>query len=524
MLVKARNLLDTIRVRIRIPPAFGKRGSARHDSEIRELRRLSEQQAALRRVATTLARGSSPDEVFAQVAEEVGLLLGVEMAAIHRFDPGGWSTLVGTWGRVTEVFPVGTRFALDAGVVTLQVHRTHRPVRVESYDHMPGPLAAEARRLGVRSAVGSPIVVNGRLWGALAAATFRADTTLADAEAQITEFSELVASAISNVQARSDLAASRARIVAAADDERRRVVRDLHDGAQQRLVHTIVTLKLARRAFDQGRPEAAALVGEALRHAETANDELRELAHGILPKVLTDGGLGAGVEALASRMEIPVARDVPVSRLPPPVEATAYFIVAEALTNVAKHAHAHHATVRAHLEDHTLRVEVRDDGIGGARADGTGLVGLGDRLAPPEQSLLLPTVTHGYTPHHMDFPGSITIEWKRFVEYLVDIGKSLIHHGFRRILFVNGHGSNVPLVDMAARLLMLEQRDVIAATFWYLSTPVRFFPDYLSYFNELVGGPRHGIEYLDDSNVEWGHQLKRIKRYLDEHLPTTTPS
>jgi signal transduction histidine kinase len=397
MLVKARNLLDTIRVRIRIPPAFGKRGSARHDSEIRELRRLSEQQAALRRVATTLARGSSPDEVFAQVAQEVGLLLGVEMAAIHRFDPGGWSTLVGTWGRVTEVFPVGTRFALDAGIVTLAVHRTHRPVRVESYDHMPGPLAAEARRLGVRSAVGSPIVVNGRLWGALAAATFRADTTLADAEAQITEFSELVASAISNVQARSDLAASRARIVAAADDERRRVVRDLHDGAQQRLVHTIVTLKLARRAFDQGRPEAAALVGEALRHAETANDELRELAHGILPKVLTDGGLGAGVEALASRMEIPVARDVPVSRLPPPVEATAYFIVAEALTNVAKHAHAHHATVRAHLEDHTLRVEVRDDGIGGARPDGTGLVGLGDRLAALDGTLRIESPAHGGT-------------------------------------------------------------------------------------------------------------------------------
>jgi signal transduction histidine kinase len=202
-----------------------------------------------------------------------------------------------------------------------------------------------------------------------------------DAESRIAQFTELVATAISNVQARSDLAASRARIVAAADDERRRVVRDLHDGAQARLVHTIVTLKLTRRELERYGADAAALVDEPLQHATTANDEIRELAHGILPSSLTHRGLGEAVWSLTSGTSIPVEIDIPVDRFPRVVEATAYFIVAEALTNVAKHAHAQHATITARLEDRALQVEVRDDGVGGARADGTGLVGLSDRLA-----------------------------------------------------------------------------------------------------------------------------------------------
>jgi signal transduction histidine kinase len=169
--------------------------------------------------------------------------------------------------------------------------------------------------------------------------------------------------------------------VEAADEERRRVVRDLHDGAQARLVHTIVTLKLARRELERHGQDAAALVDEPLGHAETANDELRELAHGILPAGLTHRGLGEAVWSLTSRTSTPVAIDIPVDRFPRVVEATAYFIVAEALTNVAKHAHAQHATVKVRLEHGTLQVEIRDDGVGGARADGTGLVGLSDRLA-----------------------------------------------------------------------------------------------------------------------------------------------
>jgi signal transduction histidine kinase len=177
------------------------------------------------------------------------------------------------------------------------------------------------------------------------------------------------------------VAASRARIVAATDEERRRVVRDLHDGAQQRLVHTIITLKLARRAVQHEREDAAALLTEALDHAEQATAELRELAHGILPAALTQGGVRAGVDALASRMPVPVENGVSVGRLPAAVEATAYFVVAEALTNVAKHARAERAVVTARVEDGTLVVHVRDDGVGGAQRNGSGLTGLTDRLA-----------------------------------------------------------------------------------------------------------------------------------------------
>ncbi len=189
-----------------------------------------------------------------------------------------------------------------------------------------------------------------------------------------------MATAISNIDARVDLAASRARIVAAADEERRRVSRDLHDGAQQRLVHTVITLKLASRALEAG-SAAAKLVREALEQAERANVELRELVHGLLPAVLAHGGLVAGVDALASRMPVPVEYHVAVERLPTPVEATAYYIVAESLTNVAKHAGATKAIVRVREANGLLLIQVCDDGVGGARPDGSGLLGLADRLA-----------------------------------------------------------------------------------------------------------------------------------------------
>ena len=207
------------------------------------------------------------------------------------------------------------------------------------------------------------------------------------------------------------MAASRARIVAATDEERRRVVRDLHDGAQQRLVHTIITLKLARRRPGERAGRHSALLTEALDNAERATDELRELAHGILPEVLTRGGLRAGVDTLASRMPVPVEINVSVGRLPAAVEATAYFLVSEALTNVAKHARAGHAEVMARIEDGTLAVKVRDDGMGGARPDGSGLVGLADRLAALDGRLRVESPTDGGTlisgrdPHRRLVPG-----------------------------------------------------------------------------------------------------------------------
>jgi signal transduction histidine kinase len=192
--------------------------------------------------------------------------------------------------------------------------------------------------------------------------------------------------------------ASRARVLTAADDERRRVVRDLHDGAQQRLVHTVITLKLARRALLRG-DDALPLVDEALQYAHEANAELRELAHGILPAVLTRGGLRAGVDALAARSPVPVAIDVDadVGRMPAAIEATAYFFVAELLTNVAKHAQATRVEVTASISDRRLRLSVRDDGVGGARPTGPGLLGIEDRLGAHDGTLLVVSPPGGGT-------------------------------------------------------------------------------------------------------------------------------
>jgi signal transduction histidine kinase len=245
--------------------------------------------------------------------------------------------------------------------------------------------------------------VEGRLWGVIVVGSREARLP-SGTEERIAQFTELLATAISNVEARRQLAASRARVVAATDEERRRVVRDLHDGAQQRLVHTIITLAQARRAVQNNAEDVSALLTEALDHAQRATDEVRELAHGILPAILAQGGLDAGVEALASRMPVVVENRVSVGRLPAAVEATAYFVVAEALTNVAKHAHAQRVTVTARVEDDAALVQVRDDGIGGARPDGSGLLWLADRLAVLDGRLRVESPVGGGTLVAADIP------------------------------------------------------------------------------------------------------------------------
>ena len=206
-----------------------------------------------------------------------------------------------------------------------------------------------------------------------------------------------------------EVQASRARVIRAADEERRRIVRDLHDGAQQRLVHTIVTLKLARVGLERGEPGAIRLVDEALANAQRATGELRELVHGILPSVLIHGGLSAGVDALASRMPVPVETDVLSTRLSPNVEATAYFVIAEALTNVAKHAGASRAWVTASGGHGRLDVQVRDDGVGGARPGGSGLLGMHDRLAALDGRLHVESPRGGGTVIAATIPVSRTV-------------------------------------------------------------------------------------------------------------------
>ncbi len=345
-----------------------------------EVGRLAEEQAALRRVATLVAEEGPPSEIFAAVAEEVGGVLHFEDTRIVRYEGSENATIVASWGQLATVLSVGMHVSLEGVTATALVLRTGRPSRIDDFTKATGSFAASLKELGVQSAVSAPIVVDGRLWGALSTASLRPEPIPADTEARMGPFTELVATAVSNIEARSELAASRARIVAAADEERRRVVRDLHDGAQQRLVHTVITLKLAGQAIEEG-DDGAQLLAEALDQAERATEELRELSHGVHPAVLSRGGLLAGIEALASRTPVPVDIRVSTDRLPATIEATGYFVVAEALTNVAKHSRASRAEVTASVDNRILRVRVSDDGVGGAKPHGSGLVGLADRVA-----------------------------------------------------------------------------------------------------------------------------------------------
>jgi len=276
---------------------------------------------------------------------------------------------------------VGQRVELGGRNVSTLVFETGRPARLDSYADASGSLGDSLRESGMRQAVGAPIIVEGRLWGAMNAGSMAEHALPADTETRLVSFTELVATAVANAETRAALAASRARIVAAADESRRQIRRDLHDGAQQRLVHAVIALKLALQALTRGDANAVELVAEALDHTEEANAELRELAHGILPAALTSAGLRGGLDALVSRIPLPVTAHVSVERLPAGVEATAYFIVSEALTNVLKHAQANHARVTVHAEARRLHVEICDDGVGGADPQrGSGLIGLTDRV------------------------------------------------------------------------------------------------------------------------------------------------
>jgi signal transduction histidine kinase len=361
--------------------AFNTMGSSLEVSRD-ELRQLADEQAALRRVATLVARAVPAPELFEAVTREVGLQCDADLARMERFESDHTVTAIAAWTPGEAQLAVGRRFALEGESIAAQVHETGRPARVDSFVGAEGPIAREAQALGIRASVGCPIVVGGQPWGVIAASTTREAPFPPDTESRIADFTELVATAIANANSRAELAASRARVVATADETRRRIERDLHDGAQQRLTHTVITLKLARRSLGDAGDPAAEMIDEALGHAERATAELRELAHGILPAVLTRSGLRAGIETLVTRVKLPVTVDVTAERFPEAVEATAYFIVAEALTNVVKHAAANTVGVSAFVENDALHVEIRDDGVGGAQMDGSsGLVGLSDRAA-----------------------------------------------------------------------------------------------------------------------------------------------
>jgi signal transduction histidine kinase len=353
------------------------------DDNLARLQALLAEQAALRRVATMVAGSTRAPALFGRVCEELGELLAVKSTDMIRYEDERFATVVGTWtGNDTPSFPVGERIPVEGESVTAKLYRSGRPERVDDYNDVEGELAARLREFGVRSVVGAPIYVAGRLWGAIMVTSELAHVFPAETEVRISSFAELVTAALANVDAREQLAASRARIVEAADAARRRIERDLHDGAQQRLVSLALSLRLLESSLE---PESDATRGLAVARAEldAALEELRELARGIHPSILTDRGLEAALEAVAGRSMVPVELSLDgCGRLPLSVQTTAYFVVAEALTNASKHAHSDRIDVRVAVGERHAMVEVRDDGNGGVDAGrGSGLSGLADRVS-----------------------------------------------------------------------------------------------------------------------------------------------
>jgi signal transduction histidine kinase len=346
-------------------------------------RALADEQAALRRVATLIAEESPPTTVFQRVTEEVGRLLGLPRATIVQYQSAHAATIVGGWSEDGALLlPVGTSWDLDGDTVVAKVLRTGTPQRVERYDEVSGDLAETLRRAGYRASVAAPVHVGGRLWGALAAAS-ASDEPLPDGlEQRLCDFADLVGQALANADARERLAASRAELVEVSDAERRRLERNLHDGAQQRLVSVAIQLGMVDAKLDDDPPVAAELLADTRAELSQGLEELRELARGLHPALLTDRGLGPALEALVARAPIAVEiGDMPEERLAAPVEGAAYYVVAEAITNVAKYAHASHAAVNIRQSNGGVIVTVSDDGVGGADPTrGSGLRGLAARV------------------------------------------------------------------------------------------------------------------------------------------------
>jgi len=345
-----------------------------------ELRGFAEEQGALRRVATLVAHATAPTEVLAAVTEEAGRLLHADRATMKRYGADGMVTVVATWVSAGASLPVGVQETLGGQDLHTMVFQTGLPARIDNYARATGQVAETVRKFGLRAAVGVPVRVEGQLWGVMIVASC-SESLPAGTEARLAGFTELAATAIANAEARAALTASRARIVAAADATRRRIERNLHDGAQQRLVSLALNLRAAEATAPPGAREHVHQLDEVAAGLDDVLAELREIAGGLHPAVLAEGGLSPALKTLARRCAVPVHLDIQVGRrLPEPVETAAYYTVAEALTNTAKHARATTADIEVTESSGVLHLCVRDNGCGGANAsDGSGLVGLRDR-------------------------------------------------------------------------------------------------------------------------------------------------
>lgn len=346
---------------------------------------LADQQTALRHIATLVARAAPPSEVFSAVAEKLAGCLGVTHATLVRYEADGGTIVLASHDDrgPQKVMPVGRRFSFESETLSAMIFRTGRAVRRDSHERCAlSPDVQYVHELGLRSSVGAPIVVAGRLWGAASVGSSYPEPLPPDSEVRVGDFADLVATAIANADARRELTASRSRIVAAADAARRRFERDLHDGAQQRLVSVGLQLRATEASLP---PEWHALreqVSDIVIGLKGVSEDLQEISRGIHPAILSRGGLGPAFKTLARRSAVPVELRVAIDRrLPDSAEVAAYYLVAEALTNAAKHAQASEVTVSADVDGGNLRLCIADDGVGGADShNGSGLVGLVDRV------------------------------------------------------------------------------------------------------------------------------------------------
>ena len=373
---------------------------------------LVKQQEALRRIATLVAQGAvTPSEVYSAVAEEMVRCLDCDGAGVFRYDPDGSAVVIAASSKPgSQYFPVGERMQLDDDNLLAWILQTGRPARHDNVEGARGPVIARVREFGIRSGVGAPIVVNGRVWGVAIVASTQQGLLPSDTEERVGDFADLVAAAIANAANRAELIASRARIVAAADDARRRLERNLHDGAQQQLIALGLDARMAAAVVPDeldGLKQQLAQIASGLTEA---NEDLQEISRGLHPAILSKGGLLPALKALARRSAIPVTFDVAVDRrLPEAAEVAAYYVVAEGLTNAAKHSRASEVTVSANTDDANLcSVRARQRNRRSTVGKGSGLIGLFDRVealggqieidCPPEGGTLL----HARIPLEME--------------------------------------------------------------------------------------------------------------------------
>ena len=350
----------------------------------REAAALATQQEALRRVATLVARGAEPAAVYPVTVTELARGLDVDHVTLVRFDADDTCTVLAAHDRPgRETLEVGERLPIDGDSITSRIRDTGSTARIYDYSELTGTIAVRMRGLGLGSGAGAPVTIDGKPRGALMVGSVKSGPMPDGTEERVCDFADLVSTAISNAETKAELKASRARVVAAADQARRGFERDLHDGAQQR----IVALGLGLRTIEASVPPADLTVRKQLDNVINGLADLytnlQELSRGIHPAILSKGGLGPALRALGRRSVVPASVRVDLDRrFPEPVEVAAYYVVAEAMTNAAKHANASGITIRVGLIGDALCIEVSDDGVGGATSagGGSGIIGLRDRV------------------------------------------------------------------------------------------------------------------------------------------------